>query len=187
MTQTNLSVLTLLSSLILVGITAWYAWQTHKTVVEMRESRRSAVEPHIRLDFELLGSCGVAKIENLGPGPALDVRARVTHGDSGDGPEASASWDSPVLRVGESRLLRYPLERGEHIPLSTLKERGTIFVLAGTCKSVTGEVHAVKDSLEFSSATREEIRVSSSADISARLKVIGEQLGSIRDTLESMD
>lgn len=179
--ESALGTLTLVSSLILVAITGWYAWQTHMTVVEMQESRRASVRPHIRMDLEPFGVNVLVKVENLGAGPALDVRATVKLGE--DTPQ-SVEWSTPVLRSGESRLLHFPVKQdGSTMSFAELRELGVPLVLFGSCSSVAGDSIQLRDAIEFDETLHKEVNVSSSKDVSERLKKIADELAGIRKAM----
>ena len=66
----------------LVAITAYYAWQTRRTVVEMRKAREMQVSPMLVLTLGPRVSGAVASgdylyIENVGPGIALEVDVEI--------------------------------------------------------------------------------------------------------------
>jgi hypothetical protein len=180
MMQNTLAVLALLSNLILVGITAWYAWQTHQTVLEMQEARRAVTRPHIRLDLATFGSGLLTRIENVGTGPALDVVATASLRDDAAAVCESIEWNTPVLRAGESRLLLLP--KGDR-SFQALSDAGMQLALSGTCKSVSGEALGFDDTIVFASATRNEVTISSSTDVSERLKKIVDELAGIRKAM----
>ncbi len=94
------AVISAFSTIILVAITAYYAWQTAKTVREMEASRREMetsrrhglmpiISHNIRLEdrFErggLQGTGNVIEITNVGNAPALNVRLRAEQQDGRD-------------------------------------------------------------------------------------------------------
>lgn len=169
------------ANIVLVLITAWYAWQTHQTVVEMRESRRAVVRPHLRLDLRTIGGSAIAKVENVGSGPALDAKATVALLQGADVIE-QLEWATPVLRPGESRLLHMPKSDpsfDHHLEL------GAKITLAGSCSSAAGETIAVSDCLQFAAEMRNEITITSSTDTSERLKKIIDALRGIEQAIES--
>jgi hypothetical protein len=66
-------------TLVLVLITAYNAWQTHRMVREMRDSRVAAHRPRIIPVIEYdEAKRGFIWIENLGPGAALDIDVTLT-------------------------------------------------------------------------------------------------------------
>jgi hypothetical protein len=60
-------------------ITAYYAWQTHRIVREMRATRAAQVLPHLVTRIRHYpGGGGVLRILNAGLGPALNVDVVIT-------------------------------------------------------------------------------------------------------------
>ena len=185
--QSFLGVAGLVVTLILVGITAWYSWQTQQMVREMRESRRAAIRPEIRLDLELFGAAVLARVENVGTGAAVNVSA-VLRAES-DGPTIAQSieWQTPILRPGESRLLDFPLGANGHpIPFKELRDHKFRILLEGSCTDTSGETRALGDQLAVTAATRREVTVSSSDDMSSRLKSIVNELSGLRGAIEGL-
>lgn len=170
-----------IANVVLVLITAWYAWQTHQTVVEMRESRRAVVRPHVRLDLRTIGGSAIAKVENVGSGPALDAKATARLLNGTDLIE-QLEWATPVLRPGEARLLYMPKADpsfDHHL------EQGAKISLAGSCTSAAGETIPIDDCLQFTAEMRNELTITSSSDISERLKKIIEVLHGIQQAIGS--
>lgn len=182
--QATLALLALLSNLVLVGITAWYAWQTHRTVLEMQESRRAAVRPHVHLDLDTFGNHVLTKVENVGNGPALNVKAALTYVTVGGQTDGLFEWSTPVLRPGESRLLDFPVKPdGSTLSFKELRDARATLALGGSCESVAGDTLELDDVVGFLDSTRKEVTVSSSTDISSRLKKIADELSGIRRAL----
>jgi uncharacterized membrane protein YfcA len=64
---------------VLVLVTAYYAWQTRRTVIEMKRARATAVLPRVAVKVHTLaGGIGWIRVVNVGPGPALDLDATLT-------------------------------------------------------------------------------------------------------------
>lgn len=177
--------LLVLANVVLVLITAWYAWQTHQTVVEMRESRRAAVRPHICLDLEDFGAGILAKVVNVGAGAALDVTTTLELHQADELVE-TLEWATPVLRSGESRLLHMPKGNGASVQsASALRDARTVMRLSGSCSSATGETITAADAIDFAASMRNEVTVTSSTDISERLKKIVDSLKGIERAIQS--
>ena len=89
----------------LVLITTYYAWQTRRTVEEMRKARGAALRPRLTLSFEYPGAKIVFPvIANDGVGPAMQVEAEIRY--EPDGP--TIVWKAPVMAVGERHKMRFP-------------------------------------------------------------------------------
>jgi heme/copper-type cytochrome/quinol oxidase subunit 2 len=64
---------------VLVMVTAYYAWQTYRMVVEMRQDRRQRETPKVVLDLRSEGAAfAPPSVCNIGLGPALDVDVTMT-------------------------------------------------------------------------------------------------------------
>ena len=132
---------TALSTLILVGITGYYAWQTHRMVEEMTASRlgqlRPILVPRITIHplFPHLGRYGV---ENVGPavGLGIDVTLRFEPGDM--------RWTLQTMALAprESR----PFMTEGRIPDYDLRKHGETWNavhLVGHCLDVSGLRHEI--------------------------------------------
>ena len=89
----------------LVLITAYYAWQTNRTVEELRKARSANIVPRITLSFDYLGpKLAFLVIANNGIGPAIDVRAEIRYEPGGP----TKVWKAPVMTPGERHRMRLP-------------------------------------------------------------------------------
>jgi hypothetical protein len=171
------------ANVVLVAITGWYAWQTHQTVVEMRESRRAVVRPHVCLDLKTIGGSAIARVENVGTGPALNAKAAARLFNGTEVIE-QLDWATPVLRPGESRLLWMPKAEPS---FDYHRDHDGAITLTGTCASAAGETIQIDDRIPFTAEMQNELTVTSSADISERLKKITEVLQQIQKALPSRE
>jgi len=171
------------ANVVLVLITAWYAWQTKQTVAEMRESRRAVVRPHVCLDLRTIGRDALARVENVGSGPALDVKttARLLTGTK---VIEQLEWATPVLRPGESRLLYMPKENPS---FEYHRDQGATIDLSGSCTSAAGEAIQIRDCIEFTADMQNELTITSSADVSELLKKIVDALQRIERAITARE
>lgn len=89
-----------LLTLVLVVVTAYYAWQTQRTVQEMRRARSAAVLPRLAVSVKALGAgVGWPEVANIGPGPAIDAEVRLSFQPAGP----QVLWRAHVVASGESR------------------------------------------------------------------------------------
>jgi hypothetical protein len=77
------SVILAIATIVLVGVTSYYAWQTHRMVVEMQKQRHDSALAFIAFKHSATGDNADAnlsarhKIVNSGPGTALGINAKV--------------------------------------------------------------------------------------------------------------
>jgi hypothetical protein len=65
--------------LALVGVTAWYAWQTREMAKEMQRARMLSLMPKLVLDVRMVApGFGLIIVRNVGAGPALDADLTLT-------------------------------------------------------------------------------------------------------------
>jgi heme/copper-type cytochrome/quinol oxidase subunit 2 len=141
---------TVLPNLLLVLITAYYAWQTRATVKEMREARGTQVLPKLIPTFEIAGPVVMfPRVVNIGPGSAteIDCKLKLEPG----GPEWPWRWS--LLAPGDGQSFT---PRGNH-PDGTpfepyteqIKKHYTHLSLSGSYKDATGRKHATSEIAEI--------------------------------------
>src|SRR5918995_1084347 len=82
----------------LVGVTGYYAWETHRMVDEMRKARAAQLLPKLVLTVKSLGGGnGLWRVQNVGPGPATDVDVQIAPAPGGP----PRRWKEPVVVPGE--------------------------------------------------------------------------------------
>jgi hypothetical protein len=179
-------------TLVLVAVTAYYAWQTRRTVVEMRKARASAVLPRVMITIKALGAqIGWPQITNVGVGPAIDVRARMTYLPGG--PEVV--WRAHVLAPGEVHQLFAPDpdSPGQVIHhLDKLVKHYSHIRLVATYRDALGEAVASDETFEI----REWWQIVQDAKVRLphdpaeetvkELTNIGKQLKSLADDLKAL-
>lgn len=149
-TSSFVALISLIGNFTLLGVTVWYAWQTQQMVREMREGRIASVRPILRLDIHLIGANVLLKIENVGPGPALDVHTSMRASDSSNDDEQTTKWNAPILRAGEHHLFHFPMTSAGDIPtFAVLQESECVVALSGTCQNAHGLEYTIKDCLRF--------------------------------------
>jgi hypothetical protein len=69
-----------LLTLVLIAVTAYYAFQNRRMVKEMERTRELSLLPRLALEFHRLASATVTlAIRNVGPGAALDIDVRMVY------------------------------------------------------------------------------------------------------------
>jgi len=86
-------------TVVLVGINAFYAIQSRRTIKEMEKARKTEFMPHIRAELTFLGPVFLLlRMINVGKGPAIDVKARITFSPSNE----SRLWEQGTMSPNES-------------------------------------------------------------------------------------
>jgi hypothetical protein len=89
---------------VLVVVTAYYAWQTHKMAREMRQARLLSLLPKLVLDIEMVGPRhGNIVVQNVGPGPAIDADLVIVFDAADEGAVDPGKRD--FVRLGIDTLL----------------------------------------------------------------------------------
>lgn len=132
---------------VLVGITAYYAKQTRRSVEVMEESVRAAQRPYLAMQVCWVGDtyAGV-RVSNVGRGPALDADLKVTyvprktsHRDT-----EHRCWRLGLMEPGRRMFVEGPTGTGgEMVNRETLCADYERVSLTGSVRDSLGEVHGV--------------------------------------------
>jgi hypothetical protein len=135
---------------VLVLVTAYYAWQNHQMVKEMRESRRLGVRPSFGVDLRFLGAgFGVVSVGNFGLGAAFDVdiELRFEPLDAARAPEVRR-WRKGIVAPREEHRFYAHDDSGDVIGIDALVERVRCIRILGTATDGLGNPVAVDDRLQ---------------------------------------
>lgn len=134
----------------LVLITGYYAWQTRRTVDEMKASRAAQIMPHVVPTLGWQGkapSLAFLRVQNVGPGPAINVRVRLR---LDDGNEYSIQWTAGLLTPGEYHDFLPPrTSDGEPMRIQALATKYRMLTLEGTCDDAFKEGHSIQETLDI--------------------------------------
>jgi len=134
------------ATFILVIVTAYYAWQTRKTVKVLEASGRQQLRPFLKADLVPLGPTSLClEISNVGPGAAEKVK--VTFGPEG----SERSWETPILKSGQAYRFFIPVgQQQDQIGMNYFKGKDFILRVKGEYESVLGEKFNFKDNIDVS-------------------------------------
>jgi hypothetical protein len=133
---------------VLVIVTAYYASQTRSTVKEMRQTRLTAILPRLAVSIHAPGAGnGWPKISNVGPGPAIDVDARLSFIPNGP----DVTWRAHIVAPNEVRQIFPPKQDDPHQIITSLSELTTLYThvrLTAAYKDAAGELHTTDEAIE---------------------------------------
>ncbi len=141
-------------NLLLVGVTLYYAQQTRRMVLEMREARRLSVLPKLTLNLHLLGtSFGEIAIRNVGQGPALDADVELTFepAENSRAPVEHRRWRTGVIAPGEQHRFFPPRSQrrpGQHMRIDEMVASYSSVRLSGRCRLSLGESVNINEVLD---------------------------------------
>lgn len=188
-----LAVVNAVAVLLLVVITGYYAFQTREMVEEMREARRAPLLPKLVLDLSFLGGIyGVVTVQNVGPGPALDVDMVVQfeHAEKGGKAEERA-WRDHLMVPGEAHSFHFndppgatePNEWMDIYPFVSLK--GHAYDALGGRHEISQRI-ATRDVLEVKTQA-EELLPSDHGEVAAKaLEKIAKAADDIRGSVKEI-
>jgi hypothetical protein len=170
---------------VLVGVTAFYAWQTKGLVDEMREARATSVLPRLAVSIQtLIAGVGWVRLANIGPGPALDVTATLTMLPDG----FDISWTAHVVAPNEHRDFIPTPPDDPHAQLgylNRLTERFSHIRLVAEYKDALGTTHHTDETIEIREWWRGVVEAHSLV-VKDWDEETAKELGKINDTLKSL-
>lgn len=143
----NQGAATVLLTLALVAVTAYYAVQNRRVVRELASTRELSVLPKLALEFLRLGPTAMdVAIRNVGTGPALDIEVALIFEPlaGGEGTRDERRWRRNILVPGEHKDFFPPGPLNDN--LNRLPDEYSEIRLVGTMKDATGRVHVVDES-----------------------------------------
>lgn len=131
-------------TLVLVLVTAYYAFQNRQMVLEMRRSRNAALLPKLALGFQRVGPTTVMlSVRNVGPGAALNPHLVMTWRPKG-GEDVTRPWRGRVLPSGES-IDFFPPSGDLNNSMNWIPEVFSEIRLSGRMADAAGELHEVDE------------------------------------------
>lgn len=138
----------LVVSVVLVIVTAVYAFFTWLMVSELRATRTLSVRPRLALSIQMVGPLhGFLAVTNVGPGTALD--ADVTPGFEPVGEQRA--WRALLLSPGDRTEIELPaFEEGKSpFEISAAASAGAEVRMTGTVRNVYGVAEAVDERISI--------------------------------------
>ena len=141
---TNPLWMSVLVTFVLVGINAYYSWQTRQEIAEMKKARKSEFMPHIKIALMFLGPLAVIlRITNVGKGPAIDVKTMITFSPKNE----TRPWEQPLMSPDEIVRVTLP-----NMSLHKVCETAAQISIKGSYKDIFGQefpIDEVIDTKEF--------------------------------------
>jgi hypothetical protein len=144
------------STLILVGVTIYYAIQTKRsadatmrTVNVIEESTRAQFLPYVKASLASLGPMGLAlDIINTGKGPAKDLIVEFTLTDK---KKQTSKWTQPLLVPGDFRRFPIPTDSGTEINIDHFKQNKTIMHIECNYMDIFDQRRSSKETIDVTS------------------------------------
>lgn len=147
-----LSYITACSTIVLVLITAYYAWQAKKTVDVMEKTRVSQFTPAFKVVPKslFLGEFGL-EITNIGVGTAKNIKGKLKLVSNGE--ETDIFY--PSLYPRESLVLSQPFESVRLNADTSKNNKVEMYVM---CEDIAGKPHNIEESfsIDYSEITKNE-------------------------------
>jgi hypothetical protein len=144
---TALAVINGVAIVVLVLVTAYYAWQTHEMAQEMRHARLLSLLPKLVLDVEMVGpTYGLIVVRNVGAGPALDVDLHLLFGDTRTEGIEHRQWLAHVIAPGEPHQFLPPEGVSD---INGLVGRFPIVSLRGELRDALNQAHEVNEQMNL--------------------------------------
>jgi hypothetical protein len=139
--------------LILVVVTAFYAWRTHAMAKEMQEARKAQMLPHIEAKLAILRDRDplqyILIISNVGPGPAKNPSIKFWTEPSGG---SDREWKPLLLFSGERWDLKIPVGPNVddiEMEASKLVANYKCLQIRGTYEDIFGKTYQISKTIDF--------------------------------------
>lgn len=178
----------------LVVVTGYYAWQNRQMVGEMRESRRLSVAPKLAISIFMLGpTYGIARLVNVGHGPALEVDVKLGFYQRDGSGVIERPWQSPFMPPGEEHDFIEPEDLGDIQSMEALARICSKITVTGSMRSSLGDDIAVsettgdlKEWFEMSAAVRHVWEAEPKRKVPSELEKIRKELEKVTKALASL-
>jgi hypothetical protein len=144
--MTVLAIINGVAIVVLVLVTAYYAWQTREMAKEMRSARLLSLLPKLVLDVKMIGpTFGDVVVRNVGPGAAIDADLTLTFEGSEAAEPEERQWLAHVIAPGEDH---------EFLPahgiggMDDLVAKHPTIALAGKIRDAFGQTHVVDERID---------------------------------------
>lgn len=129
-----------LVTIVLVIINAFYLMQTRQTNKTMEKARKTDFLPHVRAELSFLGPVFlILKATNFGKGPATDIRAEITFLPLNE----KRVWQQAIMSPNE--FIRILLPDGS---LAKILERSAEIIVKGEYKDVFGQTFPINERID---------------------------------------
>jgi hypothetical protein len=129
-----------LVTIVLVVINAFYLMQTRQTIKAMEKARKTDFLPHVRAELSFLGPVFlILKATNFGKGPATNVKAEITFLPSNE----KRVWQQAIMSPNE--FIRILLPDGS---LARVLERSAEITVKGEYEDVFGQTFPTNERID---------------------------------------
>jgi uncharacterized protein Yka (UPF0111/DUF47 family) len=135
---------------ILVGVTAFYALQTKRTVASMEKSNAYQFLPHVKSSLVELGPMDLElQISNVGKGPAKEVNVNFYLKEA---PNIKKQWNQPLLVPNDFRKFLIPKNVNEvETHIDYFKNNQTTLIIKSDYRDVLGYSHMNEEVIDVTS------------------------------------
>jgi len=170
-----------LVTIVLVGINAYYAWQARQTTSEMEKARKAEFMPYIKPTLIFLGPMYlVLRLTNNGKGPALNIRTEITFLPS----KEIRPWKQRIMSPNER--IHILLPQGD---IKRVCETSAEIRLEGTYTDIFDqlfEMNEIIDTKEFIEKSKQ-LKPILERDVPRLIDNIKEELSKIKDAIERIE
>lgn len=134
---------------VLALITAYYAYQTHQTVQEMKAAREDQARPFLKLSLaQISPEIAFPRVTNVGQGPAIDPKITISIADESKHDSKTAVFQ--LLMQNEYYEFIYPLDKNNRVmKLKHVAETWQTLTLKAECKDSFGHAHAFSGQIDI--------------------------------------
>jgi len=168
-------------TIVLVAINAYYAWQVRQTIREMEKARKAEFIPHVRAELIWLGPIFLLlQLTNFGKGPAINIKAQITFLPS----KEKRLWDQMIMSPSES--IRILLPEGN---IDKVCETSAQILVKGEYKDIFGQTFEISDTIDTKEFIEQakQLRPLLERDVPRLIENIKDELAKISKNLHDIE
>jgi len=136
-----------ISTIVLVGVTGYYAKQTKNTVKVLEKTAELSIRPHLKGTFQFMGPvAGNLLIKNVGNGPANKIELSYWIDGNDD---TKRNWVKPLMMPNESEEFFIPKNKTENeSSIGYFENNPTKIIIVGKYFDALEKEYPVNDSID---------------------------------------
>lgn len=139
---------------VLVGITAYYAKQTKKTVDSMDKATEAQFMPYLKASLAQIGPVALdLQLTNVGKGPAREIEVEYFVQEIAD---SARKWTQTLMMPDDHQRFFIPSKDGQAVPSDDYyKVNQTTVIIKWKCKDIFEKPHSNQETIDVSAYVKQ--------------------------------
>ena len=181
----------ILLTVILACITAYYAWQTKRSVMALEESTKAQFKPFIKASLSMIGPVALdLMVVNIGKGSAVDVSIRFHVIEI---PNSERQWTQELMLPDAHQKFFIPTGQTQtQLQTEFFENNQTTLEFEWECKDILGKRHFGNKQIDITEFVRQMNRTQAmyeenfEDEVSRATKEISDNIRGMRDSLREI-